>query len=911
MSTLNEDAKSLFFEALDLESAEELDSFLQLRCGTNAELRDRVECLIRANQRAGKLLGGSYASSQTEDMPGFGEQLGTSIGPYKLMEQIGEGGMGTVFVAQQESPIRRKVALKLIKAGMDTKSVVARFEAERQALAMMDHPNIAKVLDAGMTESGRPYFAMEYVRGVPITEYCDRNRLTISERLELFIHVCHAIQHAHQKGIIHRDIKPSNVLVTLHDGKPVPKVIDFGVAKAISARLTDKTIYTEHLQIVGTLLYMSPEQAELSGLDIDTRSDVYSLGVLLYELLTGTTPFQKDELRKAGLDEQRRVLREKEPPRASVRISSLGAKATNVAESRKTDAKRLHQQLSGDLDWIVLKALEKDRTRRYETANGFAEDISRCLSDAPISARPPSYVYLLRKNARRHRIALTVVAIVVAALTGGLWVAWEGKREAEVANERLRETIESFHKSLIEMCLLYAVQGDVAKVESLLRDASDEFPPDWESTLIGLAQLHRGENEIAVARLKQAISENNENVSAKALLTLALVHSGRWAEWAPLMEELLEAMPSSKYHDFDELFLGYAWFYFDFEESRARIQRVVDRHPSWHIAQAMLANVGAHVAELNGDPELMKQVLEQNRIPEVLVTDENRFALMMCCYVYRTALVVLPDDDPKVPEIRSKAEEYAKRLAKHPNYSVGTLVLALFHEREGHADLALESCRRLLRHGHGMLLHWACPAFLKAGEAEQIVEELGNRELNDLESRTALAYILALSKNTGDQDDARRIYEEEVVNADTWLERGLVIQIPLLLKQPDIARRQCVEWLNERPQPPLTKRFEDELQLPGLLGGAGIPMIRCIAKMNLTESAESEGETYGAWYFKWQTAMNLYANGETQRAIDKFNECVRAGSESRIRVFSWYAEGFRRQFEKELRETNDTSSDRL
>ncbi len=280
------------------------------------------------------------------------------------MEQIGEGGMGTVFVAEQERPIRRKVAIKVIKPGMDSKAVVARFEAERQALAMMDHLNIAKVLDAGTTEAGRPYFAMELVRGIPITDYCDDNRLPIRERLELFVHVCHAIQHAHQKGIIHRDIKPTNVLVTLHDGTPVPKVIDFGVAKALNTRLTDRTIYTEHLQVIGTLLYMSPEQAELSGLDIDTRSDIYSLGVLLYELLTGTTPFQKKDLDHAALDEQRRIIREKDPPRASVRISSLGETATGIAEHRKTDPKKLRQLVRGDLDWIVLRALEKDRTRR-------------------------------------------------------------------------------------------------------------------------------------------------------------------------------------------------------------------------------------------------------------------------------------------------------------------------------------------------------------------------------------------------------------------------------------------------------------------------------------------------------------------------------------------------------------------
>ena len=321
--------------------------------------------------------------------------------------------MGVVYVAEQTQPVRRKVALKIIKPGMDTKQVIARFEAERQALAMMDHPNIAKVLDAGATESGRPYFVMELVRGIPITDYCDREQLSIPERLELFVLVCRAVQHAHQKGIIHRDLKPSNILVTVIDGAAVPKVIDFGVAKATGAALTERTLYTGFHQFVGTPLYMSPEQADLSGMDMDTRSDIYSLGVLLYELLTGTTPFDQETFRTAAFDEMRRIIREEEPPKPSTRLSSLGATRTTVSANRKADARHLDRTVRGELDWIVMKALEKDRRRRYETANDFAADVMRYLTDQPVEACPPSAWYPLGKFARRNRVALTTTGLVV------------------------------------------------------------------------------------------------------------------------------------------------------------------------------------------------------------------------------------------------------------------------------------------------------------------------------------------------------------------------------------------------------------------------------------------------------------------------------------------------------------------
>src|SRR6516162_7707457 len=365
-----------------------------------------------------------------------GEAVGDGIGPYKLLQKLGEGGMGAVWVAEQHEPVKRRVALKLIKPGMDSARVLRRFEAERQALALMDHTNIAKVFDAGTTPEGRPYFVMELVKGVPLTTYCDQQHLTLRERLELFVPVCQAIQHAHQKGIIHRDIKPSNVLVGVQDDKPVPKVIDFGLAKALHQRLTDQTIYTEIGQVLGTLEYMSPEQADFNTLDVDTRADVYSLGVVLYELLTGTTPLDPRGLRGAGFTEVLRQIREEEPSRPSTRLTESKESLARLAAQRRTDAARLMSGVHGELDWIVMKCLEKDRTRRYQTANGLARDVERHVADEAVEACPPSTTYRLRKFARKHKASLATAAGFAALLLLGTAVsAWQAVRatQAEVA----------------------------------------------------------------------------------------------------------------------------------------------------------------------------------------------------------------------------------------------------------------------------------------------------------------------------------------------------------------------------------------------------------------------------------------------------------------------------------------------
>jgi serine/threonine protein kinase/tetratricopeptide (TPR) repeat protein len=557
--------EAIFAGALQLPVSKQRD-YVLAACGDDATMVDQILALLQAHKDGGPLgESAAVASTQLLPPPPAGERKGDKIGRYQILQLLGQGGYGSVYMAEQEEPVRRRVALKLIKLGMDTEQVIARFEAERQALSMMEHPNIARVLDAGATDTGRPFFVMELVRGIKITDYCDQNQLSTAKRLELFGQVCRAIQHAHQKGIIHRDIKPSNILVTLHDGVPVPKVIDFGIAKAIHQRLTDKTVFTELQQFIGTPAYMSPEQAEMSGLDVDTRSDVYSLGVLLYELLTSQTPFDPAQLAKAGLDAMRRTIREQEPPRPSTKLSTmLAADLTTIARHRCSAPPKLIHQVRGDLDWIVMKALEKDRTRRYETASNFASDIEHFLHNEPVTAHPPSQLYRFQKLVGRNKVVFAASCAVAVAVLGGLvlstwmfFIKQEALRRADT-EARSSQQVATFLKEMLQgvgpavaqgrdtLLLRDILENTVKRVTTELRDQ-----PEVQAEICNtIGEVYRALGNPAKAermhRDARALQGQNPRTNPAAVATslndLALVlrDQGQLAEAEALHRQALQ-----------------------------------------------------------------------------------------------------------------------------------------------------------------------------------------------------------------------------------------------------------------------------------------------------------------------------------------------------------------------------------
>jgi serine/threonine protein kinase/tetratricopeptide (TPR) repeat protein len=731
--------ESIFAAALAIPSPSERAAYLDRACAGQPALRREVEALLAAHADDNPLdrppadLGrtGPY-EPEPDESPAA--SIGDRVGPYRLMEQIGEGGFGLVFVAEQAEPVRHKVALKVLKPGMDTRDVVARFEAERQALALMDHPNIAKVLDAGSTSAGRPYFVMELVRGVPITDYCDEHKLLPRDRLALFVQVCQAVQHAHQKGIIHRDLKPSNVLVTSHDGVPVPKVIDFGVAKAVGQSLTEKTIYTRFAQMIGTPLYMSPEQAEMSGLDVDTRADVYALGVLLYELLTGTTPFDRDRFRKAAFDEIRRIIKEEEPPRPSTRLSTLGVTLPAVSANRNTEPGKLPGLIRGELDWIVMRCLEKDRNRRYDTANGLARDIQRYLIGDAVEACPPTLGYRLRKLAHKHRKPLTAAAaFTVLLLAGAVISAWQAVRarqaerqaraEEEVARfernrartekENTQAALDFLGQDVLAQVSPWQTPGQDPKIRRLLDRAADQLqaepgkPPLVQASIRGmigqiyaeLGDLRKGRHYLgqALQVQRRALGEDDpQTLMTMHHLGRSLFWSNQYDEAAPILSRTLElrqrVLGDGNRDTLITMFLTGGCYAAQgrYEEAEQLIRQAQDalRGPSGDRRQAVgaLLFLGFALAtqgQLDRAQALLLDCLEQSRRDP---NDHPHIAGAMrglaCVYIAR--------NEPA--RAKAFAEEALKRCrdiwGEHPLTLNAIRVLARVYQLEGQYDQA-------------------------------------------------------------------------------------------------------------------------------------------------------------------------------------------------------------------------------
>jgi serine/threonine-protein kinase len=680
------DLESLFFAVLEKPSPEERAALLDERCAGDEELRRRVERMVASQSQAA----GFLERPPFTDGPPFersvAEAPGTTIGPYKLLEQIGEGGFGVVYMAQQLQPVRRKVALKIIIPGMDTREVVVRFEAERQALAVMDHPNIAKVLDAGPTASGRPYFVMELVHGVPITAFCDAQKLPHADRLELFIDVCRAVQHAHQKGVIHRDLKPSNVLVTMHDDRAVPKVIDFGVAKAIGEQLTEKTLYTGYGQMIGTPTYMSPEQAQLSDLDVDTRSDVYSLGVLVYELMTGTTPFDEQSLKRAGFDEMRRMIREVEPPRPSERVSTLkNDLLPTIADRRQIDPHKLGQTLRGEMDWIVMKALAKNRDRRYESPSALAADLQHFLNNEPVSAGPPSRLYRASKFVRRYKWPVIAATAVIAGLVAGVigmavGLASQSRQRAE-ARLNLAHSLQS--------------QRKYAEAEAMFRaglasagSATAEDRQRLARTRLGLAKVvyDRGDSaeaerlyHEAIPAFRAAFPPGDPNIAHAITSFALLLHAQhRYADAEPLFREAYDIYRLAR--PADHFVIGVSARYLasalisqgKHAEAEPILRNAIDQHQLadppdlWALAIARL-EFARNLISTGKFPEAEAELIEVQR--ELAPTSDYRHGLFALAALYTAWDRAEPGKgyDVKAREWYGKHIETFVRLDKGPS----------------------------------------------------------------------------------------------------------------------------------------------------------------------------------------------------------------------------------------------------
>ncbi len=877
MPNLQLDEEAIFHVARLITEPDVRSKYLDQICTGDQPLRERVEALLQVHEQEREFLKSAPQLAVTTDRPALTESPGKTIGRYKLLQQIGEGGFGVVYMAEQERPIRRKVALKIIKPGMDTREVIARFESERQALALMDHPNIARVLDGGATDSGRPYFVMELVKGVPLTEYCDQNQLATEERLQLFIKVCQAVQHAHQKGIIHRDLKPSNILVTLHDGQPVVKVIDFGVAKAINQQLTEKTLFTSYGQMVGTPAYMSPEQAEMSGLDVDTRSDVYSLGVLLYELLTGTTPLESDRLRTAGYAEIQRLIREEEPPKPSTRLSTSGEKLTSIAKHRGIAPDRLQRLIRGDLDWIVMKALEKDRSRRYEMPNSLADDVSRYLNHETILARPVATSYRVRKFVQRNKLLVGAVSAIAVSLLLGTVVSTGLAIHASRKQRELQSVLSLLRTELLDRALSDAFAGDIPATEDSLKRATDaQASPDLIEVIRALSLLYGGQLSDALAILDAAEKKRPDDRAVLAAACWAHVYAGHSQEVSVLWERLhrIELPKSSVRNDYERLLVAQTKVFgsIDLPKLVAELDEIIIRHPRWGIAYAIRSEAKRELAKDTRKIVYLDDARSDSFFAERYHPD-NPFVLATSLLAHTTSIELARHQNLSVDEIQeleARAASIAKQLERWPTYLQASLPRLEFYRLSDHPEALKMECDRLLEKGFGgdqsrfaRILTEEDADYMRAALA-QSPESLAGQTANAI-----------LDVINGDTEAALNTLEKMRRENTNLNDRWLMLDIALVAQQPNRARALALECLQQLPSRDCPAQVRNALWMTQYYAGE-IDEEKLLVKVGPCQIEQSVAH-YAIGMRKLSTARSAAEIAEVQRHLKLAAECVIPG----------------------------------